>query len=193
MNKLSILFGGGLLFLAGCSSPTITVSSYNPTTGTREPKTFSNYFWGTTDLIANKVGAELLIEQDRRNIPILEDLIKPIRWGYSESTGYSVPEDFYASTTYRLCVYNHTDEVIEFDLRSAKNSGRPLRNSESQVIIGPKNWREIVLGRMREGYPSTEDHATISYKIGAVEETKTLRAPRLTLDEVNIVPIKCKR
>jgi hypothetical protein len=181
-----------LILFVGCSSPMVTLPSYNSATGQREPKTFSNYFWSKTELIPGRLLAELLIEQDRRTIPVLDDLAKPLRRTYSGSTGYYVPDHSYARTTYRLCLHNHTDETIGFDLRSAKHSGRPLLTSGSRLVVPPKGKTDIVLGSMREGLDVVGDHATISYRVGSMEETKTLKAPRLTLDEANVALIGCK-
>ncbi len=141
MRIVSALLAFTCIILAGCETSSITLNCYDSETGKREPKVYSNYYFGAAELAPQLLKADLIIQQERSHVPVWDDTLTYLREGYSQATGYWSPGS--GVNTFRLCLKNIGEEPIGFELVSADKEIRIFKEKH-KFEIGIKDNVEVV-------------------------------------------------
>src|SRR5690606_21419039 len=90
------------LALVGCNSGSMTVRSYDSTTGKSEVRNYSKYYDTGAWLVPGKIGVSVVVEHEKKNILML--------YSIQQSLGALGPSDLEAAGKVTVYVWNKLDE-----------------------------------------------------------------------------------
>ncbi len=116
----------GLVFgLVGCNYGTMTVGSYDGTTGKTSTTVYSKYYDNGVWLLKDKLGIVVVVDHDKKQIPIAHGIV--------QSIGALGPGDSYASGKVSVVLWNFDSVPHQVKFKRLLTRGGEL-DFQNQVI-----------------------------------------------------------
>ncbi|MBI2527398.1 MAG: hypothetical protein HYV93_15600 [Candidatus Rokubacteria bacterium] len=158
-----------------CSRATMVETRWDGRTGQTTTRRFSMYFEAAAEIVPGTVGAHLIVDLEKREVPILYDL--------QQALGLLGPGDLEAGGLFTMYLFNLTDRPQEVEITSATRWGRPVLAAPVTVALVPRDWkRRVVLGRTVIGSYDTREELDLTVTVAGRRYTTRLVAERQTFD-----------
>jgi hypothetical protein len=158
---------------AACSRATMVETRRDSRTGETTTRHFSMYFEAAAEIVPATAGAHLIVDLEKREVPILYDL--------QLALGLLGPGDLEARGLFTMYLFNLTDRPQEIEITSASRRGKPVLAAPVTVSLVPREWkRQVVLGRTVIGSYDTREELDLTVTVAGQTHTTRLVAERQT-------------
>ena len=124
--------------LSACAANTMQVTEIGPQ-GTKVSN-YSGYFDTRTILVPGRVGLDLVVDVEKKQIPIVH--------GIAQSLGALGPSDMDATGLFTAYLHNLTLEAQTLRISAMTHEGQPIPDAIREVILKPDSYEKVVLGRV---------------------------------------------
>ncbi|WP_395739941.1 hypothetical protein [Prosthecobacter sp.] len=168
----------GLLFgLLGCNYGTMTVGSYDGTTGKTSTKVYSKYYDNGTWLIKDKLGVVVLVDHEKKNIPVAH--------GVAQSLGALGPGDSVASGKVTVDLWNFDSVSHPVKFKRLLASGGELDFQNQLVTADPHAYTETPVGVIPISNYGTSVHVVLEVEVAGKPRRIELDLPRRTQQQLD--------
>jgi hypothetical protein len=165
--------------LLSCSYSTMRSTTYEPATGRQETKIFSKFFEGSTVLRESTAGLLVIVEVEKRRIPVLYELRAML--------GLLPFSDLVGTGVVTTIVYNLSPDAIDIELTRMVNKTRPAMEVQGLpylMRIEPNSHGVATLGPIETIDLDEEITFEISSVVSAIPTTSTVTVQRQTVDDI---------
>lgn len=168
---------GLVLGLVGCNSGTMTIGSYDGITGKTSTTVYSKYYDNGTWLIKDKLGIVVLVDHEKKAIPVTHEL--------AQSLGALGPRDSLASGKVAVSLWNFDSVSHPVKFKRLLASGGEL-DFESQVITAaPHAETETGVGVIPISNYGKSVHVTLEVEVAGKPRRIVLDLPRRTKQQLD--------
>ncbi len=162
--------------LAGCSTNSMTVSSYDGATGKAETRHYSKYYDAGDWVTRGQIGISVVIDHDKTVIPVVH--------GLQQTMGALGPGDLEANGKVTVYLWNTTDEKREISLRKFTSRSNTLELNGSVNVIPPRSRTGGPIGTIPISNYGTEIPVEVQYEVNGKVGTLSLTLARRTYTDL---------
>jgi hypothetical protein len=166
-----------LALIAGCSTTRMRETKYDAGTGQVSVKNYSGYFESRSIFIPDLVGVHLVVDVEKRTIPIGHQL--------AQAVGALGPGDTEATGLFTAYIHNMTAAPQIFTFTSMLSEQAPLPAVPVTVSLPADSYQKVVLGRVPIFSYAKALMVEVKYEMGNQHFTKQLIAQRKTQEELD--------
>jgi len=165
-----------VLLLAGCNSGSMTVSSYDGTTGKSETRYYSKYYDAGDWISPGEVGLSVVVDHEKTVIPILH--------GIQTSLGALGPGDLEATGKVSVYNWNTTGAKHQLVIKKVTSGQRTIETLGKTVTLEPKSRSGGEIGSFPISNYGTKIPVTVTYELDGKPGVLNLTLLRRTYDEL---------
>jgi uncharacterized protein YceK len=175
-DRRFVIILSALLGLAGCSTNSMTVSSYDGATGKAETRYYSKYYDAGDWATKGEIGISVVIDHDKTTVPVLH--------GLQQSMGALGPGDLEANGKVTIYLWNTTAENREIALRKFTSRPDIIELKGAVNVLPPKSRTGGLIGTIPISNYGTEIPVEVEYAVNGKIETLSLTLARRTYDDL---------
>lgn len=168
---------GLVLGLVGCNYGTMTVSSYDGTTGKASTTVYSKYYDNGVWLLKDKLGIVVIVDHEKKNIPIAH--------GMAQSLGALGPGDSYASGKVAISLWNFDSVPHPVKCKRLLASGGELDFQNHVITATPHAETETAVGVIPIFNYGKSIHVILEVEVAGKPQRIELDLPRRTQQQLN--------
>jgi hypothetical protein len=125
------------IFIAGCSSSTMTVDSFDGSTGKSTHKVYSKYYDAGAWAVPKRLGMSVVVDHEKRRVPVASDV--------QQSLGALGPGDSFAIGKVTVYVWNFDSQPHAVTIRRVTSGGESFAPASKTITAAPhqKNGDEV--------------------------------------------------
>lgn len=166
----------GLLMLAGCSSTTMTVDSYDGQTGKSARKVYTKYYDAGTWLIPNHIGVVVVVDHEKTRLPIVS--------GVQQSMGALGPDDCYAMGKVTIYIWNFDSKPVPVKILRVASGSEAITLNSAIINALPQTRTGAVAGRLKIFDDGTELPIKLEYELNGRRSKSDLILLRRTQEDL---------
>lgn len=171
------IMAGLALVLAGCNSGSMTVSSYDGTTGKSSTTVYSKYYDNGVWLLKDKLGIVVLVDHEKKNVPIAH--------GVAQWAGALGPSDSTASGKVTIDLWNFDSVAHPVKFKRLIASGGQLDFQNQVVTADPHAYTETEVGIIPISNYGTSVHVVLEVEVAGNPRRIELDLPRRTRQQLD--------
>jgi hypothetical protein len=155
----------------------MVVTTVDEQTGETIVLTYPPSFDTRTILVKDRIGIDLMVDLEKRQIPGLHQLL--------QSIGGLGPDDLKATGIFTAYIHNLTLEPQRLAISSMTHQGKKLPAVPLTVTLDPDEIERVDLGRVDISNYAMELKVELAYSSGVETGSRLLTARRYTQEEID--------
>lgn len=176
MKIIFNLVGLLVLTITGCNSGSMSVSSYNQATQSRETSTYSKYYTSYDWIIKDALRLTVVVDHEKINIPIV--------YGVQQNLGLLGPSDFAAKGKVAISLWNQSSTPKTIKILRITSDNQTL--DVSQTLNAPSGSLSKIIkpGSIDIDNYGTQIPVKVYYELDGKKGVSTLLLKRKTYSEL---------
>lgn len=176
MKKHYIAIVFGTLLLAGCNTGDMISTQYDSTMKNRKTIRYSKYYDAGDWLIKDKVGLSIVIDHEKRVIPVL--------YSIQRFMGALGPGDMYAKGNVTVCGWNVTEEKHQIQIEKIVSGSCDIQKTGNLVTLEPKSATTGKIGSFSISNFETQIPIEVYYEADGEKGILKLTCMRRTYEDL---------